>query len=1368
MITSINRYLGVLLFVLIHPFVLAQGYTPNIQKIEIDASLDPFVFDYRFQYLDGVVWIATSFGLYRYDGTSLKMYTKEKHGLCHNTIHTIGKDEFGNIIVAGADYGNVYNFCVFDPISETFCSLEEYTNAPYPFDIKNTLISQGNYINSIFFLESIKNNKDICYELKNKRLTKILSIDNKITGWETGYVNDIFRDVGDGYQSFVHKNVNDSLKTSLVYLDAAGQPIGTGGCNNSEEYIFHYMQKGDTTMYSCMEYLPNNQYRVYYKTVYDETASLVLSNSETLRFYNHKLYVLGNEGLKIYTQKGKLLESFELPFEIENRLGFWVDEQENVWLFHNEHLYIISLVETPFQVELNNHKPPYKMRGITQLDNGEVYVTGANLLLHKFLDSTNWESSGHHYYINNLGLLAEEDTLWIASEQGVLLKYNTRNKDFVPILKSEYNLVWEPYQTANKNIWIGTSRGLYRLDRNKKVFKHFRYSEDFPTLENSVVYNFYTNTKGTWLATSTGLYLVDLAAEKTIAHYNNKQAAPYYLPFEHVLHVYEDASGIFWLATKGSGLVSWDPTTKKTEQFTKENKGFSSNVIYAVYADDFNNLWLPTDKGLMCFNKQTKAVKIYKEEDGLPHKEFNTISHYQNKDGRLFLGTQNGMIHFHPKDLQKKDIQQPFIISSCIKIEQGTDSVFRQTEELLATHQLSLTPNDKFIELDFALLDYKNLKGNQYSYKLEGYDDKWTYQATSSIRISSLPYGTYILLLRAKASGNTNWQDYPYPITIYVTKPFYLQTWFLILVVFFLIGLIYLIVRSRTQRLIQRQRELEDLVTERTAQIEEDKKLIEGQAEELRALDKVKSKFFANISHELRTPLTLILGPLSYILDQPDKWEEATVREQLTVIQRNGKSLMQLIEEILDLSKLEASKLELLEESTQLNLFFEDTFNAFIPQLDSLGIAYQLQLKLSKSPMYALVDRKKMEKVVNNFLSNAIKFTKKGGEVCLSIQDTEDTLRVVVSDTGKGIDPNDLPHVFERFYQSKNADQELYGGTGIGLALVSEFAKLMGGKTYVKSQLSKGSQFYFEFPKKEVERQRLVIGQVKEEILENEPIESIGTDFTVLVVEDNLDMRNFIAKVLQERYQKVLLAQNGLEGIALLEKHNTDIHLIVSDIMMPEMDGLTMLKQIKEHTEWHKIPMVMLTALATERDKLNALTIGVDDYLTKPFSVTELLVRTQNLLYNYHQRKSWQEIISKENKDPSEASTKPSVEPSKVDSPKQEKVVSELDREWIKTIENKVLENLEDGIPSVEELAQSNFIGARQLTRRIKKITGLTPAKFLREIQLQAARKSLEDGKWVSVSDLAYQFGFKQLSTFSALFKKRFGKNPSEYRGGII
>lgn len=906
-----------------------------------------------------------------------------------------------------------------------------------------------------------------------------------------------------------------------------------------------------------------------------------------------------------------------------------------------------------------------------------------------------------------------------------------------------------PYKAKDGSIWVGGSQGLYKLSRKEKKILPFTSYENFEELQTSAIYAFYDNKSGTWLSTSTGLYLLDLVKEKVLARYSSHGIGDNYIPSNHIAHLHEDEEGIFWLATKGNGLIKWNPVTKEHQQFTQNGAGLSHNILYAVYGDDFGYLWMSSDRGLMRFNKKSEYVNIYLKEDGIPDNEFNTISHYKSDDGHLYFGGQNGVVSFHPKDFQEVKKTTPFVITSYSKQNKNTDKIKYLTADLLSSKTIRITPEDKAFALKFALLDYRNPKANQYSYKIEGYDKDWNYQSESQIKINGLPYGTYQLKLRAKASGGGAWIDYPDVIQVDVIRPFYLQWWFIVLVLLVTITTVGLTVKWRTKQLITRQGELEAIVEKRT-------KKIAQQTQELKALDKVKSRFFANISHELRTPLTLILGPVSTLLRKPrGVLDEKEVRKSLSTMKNNGESLLTLVEEILDLSKLEAHKLELEEEQVHLESYVQEVFGSFESQATYLNVAFLLKFK-AKDNLYLLLDPNKVEKILNNLLSNALKFTPAGQQVLMAVTDLGKEIQFEVRDTGKGIHPKDLPHVFERFYQSEQADKKAQGGTGIGLALVSELTKLMQGTVEATSTLGEGSCFTVCLPKQvvaisvEEHKQTIAAIQQRMEIEEGEKSWTpINKELTILLVEDHVDMLNFIRGLL-DSYYNIVVATNGLEGLAKLKEHGNGIDMIISDVMMPHMDGFTMLKEIKASKYWRLIPMMMLTARAAADDKLNALTIGVDDYLTKPFSVDELMVRVANLLYNAQERKRW-------------LAEQKEVAHSLPLNEGNEGEIVDSDLEWIKSVEEIVQEELGNATFVITDLSKRMHISKRQLERRIKKATGMTPAKMIKEVRLNAARKHLEKGTYKTVSEVAFVVGFQTVETFSKTFKSRFGKSPSSY-----
>ncbi|MBI5915900.1 MAG: response regulator [Bacteroidetes bacterium] len=568
-------------------------------------------------------------------------------------------------------------------------------------------------------------------------------------------------------------------------------------------------------------------------------------------------------------------------------------------------------------------------------------------------------------------------------------------------------------------------------------------------------------------------------------------------------------------------------------------------------------------------------------------------------------------------------------------------------------------------------------------------------------------------------------------------------------------------------------------------QIAEQKNLIEKQADELRRLDEMKSRFFANVSHELRTPLTLVLGPIGSALKR-NRLENQDFTF-LKTAQTHGKSLLKLVNQILDLSKVQAGKLELQEASVALFPFLRRIVAAFESHAERQGIRFSFQYKAERGLQLQL-DAPKLETILNNLLSNALKFTPSGGSVSVVVEDLAHSLRLTVSDTGRGIHPEDLPHVFDRFYQTNQPGAATEGGTGIGLALCRELVELMQGKVWAESEPDRGSSFFVEIPRKEIMGTTVDGGREtvdgEDDVVENQELGTITAPSTVsrhpssvLVVEDNASLRDYIQTLLSERYN-VLTAENGQTALEVLSfesgvtsgatqnskliTHNLP-DLILSDIMMPVMDGFQLLEKLKGDDRWRHIPVVMLTARADAQDKLRALRIGVDDYLLKPFEEEELLLRVENLLKNYRQRSADFRFTSDDLRlgEP-EPATEAIVNRSRLQSGSIVNQTKE-DIDWLERLEHLVNGKLSDSSLTAETLADALAMSRAQFFRQVKKLTGLTPAQYLDEARFRQARLLLETGEGRSVKAVAYEVGFRQVEHFSRQFKERFGKYPSEY-----
>lgn len=529
--------------------------------------------------------------------------------------------------------------------------------------------------------------------------------------------------------------------------------------------------------------------------------------------------------------------------------------------------------------------------------------------------------------------------------------------------------------------------------------------------------------------------------------------------------------------------------------------------------------------------------------------------------------------------------------------------------------------------------------------------------------------------------------------------------------------------------------------------------LIQQQTEQLQSQDAAKSRFFANVSHELRTPLTLLLGPIHTLL----KENQLSARQVrlLSMASRSGAQLRQLVDEILDLRKLELGKMELDLKPTQLQEFFTRYAVQFESMAESKQIDFSFTTGIDEN-VTALIDPEKYRQILYNLLSNAFKFTPAGGWIKAELSIRGEQLLLEVADTGPGIHPDDLPHVFDRYFQTTRTDQPAEGGTGIGLALCQAYTKLFGGTIQAESELGAGTAFRMSFPLVLADLPIHDAGTLPAIALAPQPqtgsqMRSLAaaaqsprragdTRPTLLVVEDNPDLQAYLRAILSDTY-RILTADNGQAALDCL-RATSDCQLVLSDLMMPVMDGYQLLEALKSDDATRHLPVIMLTARAEARDRLHALRIGVDDYLTKPFDEEELLARIKNLLNNQAIRRQ-------------AIATEP---PTKTPAP----LLSQADQAWLQSFEGYVRDHLSENTLSVPELAHEFAMSESTLLRQLKRLTGLSPIQYLLEMRLDQARQLLENNHHDSITQLAAKVGYGDARSFSRAFKKRFGKLPTE------
>lgn len=966
-------------------------------------------------------------------------------------------------------------------------------------------------------------------------------------------------------------------------------------------------------------------------------------------------------------------------------------------------------------------------------------------------------------YLKNLypALGTKKGDIWAASNHLIHRDGSTKRFTRYAFARPESygTALWHDGQ---HRVLIGHEHGLSVFDTRQKRVQSFSSYNQFGELAQNRINGFFPDTRAgdgpstrVWVAASSGLYLLD-TLRGIVARYSTHNNS---LPFDHIMFVHPDPeqAGLYWLATRGGGLIRWNRLSHQYDQFT-QNEGLSDNTLYAIYEDPLHRLWLPSNYGLMAFHRQTHQVQIFHTRNGITDEEFNRTSFCRTTDGQLLFGGLNGITAFHPDQIQiEKPIQAPLLVTQYHKFNVNTGQMIDYLADYQQQGQIQLTADDRLFSLSFSLLDYRYLDKTRLWYRIIGWQDNWVMQPQLELRMNGLPAGDYTLEVRSQTI-NGDWISRVIAIPVRVAKPIYLQTWFLLLMVVGLALGVRMYLRYRNRQLVWENDRLEKEVARRTAEIEQDKLIIEKQAADLQANATLKTRFFTNVSHEFRTPLTLLLGPIQYI---SNRISDTTTLQLLQAMERNTQHLLGMVNDLLNLTRLDGGQLSLSEQPTELTQTIQNVVDTFRPQAQYNGV--NLQVSGVDTPLVIPLDTAKVETVLRNIVANAIHYTSTGDSIHIRLFIANQQAMIEVADTGLGIHADDLPHVFERYFQSSQPNKPLRGGTGIGLALSHEYCTLWGGTLTVSSEIGKGSTFGVSYPIRPLDQVT-----TPSTVPATETIVSIGhspvivpdvgtksvpparmmpnafraiqlgatNQTTILLIDDNPDIIFYIQTLLTPYYQ-VCTAQNGREALDLLTLWPNEQlpQLIISDIMMPEVDGLALVSELRANALLRSIPIILLTARADLDVRLHALQLGVADYLTKPFSESELLVRIQNLLARVEEQTIWQQQEADETPVPS----------------------AMADAEWVQFLQQLIRQNLTNSDLTITSLAEIAAVSERQLFRRTKALTGLSPKLFIQEVRLQVAYELFSSQPQAMIKSVALQVGYQKVSYFSRIYRERFG-----------
>lgn len=950
-------------------------------------------------------------------------------------------------------------------------------------------------------------------------------------------------------------------------------------------------------------------------------------------------------------------------------------------------------------------------------------------------------------------LFDRQRTLWLSSAATPPYRYDAATKAFTAIAPAGIEPRWLAGGSFRvTNVAKGPSGEFWGLlgPENRAVARYNPAVKTFTTfplpLPPNHPYKIVAMTVDggrIYLATqSHGLLRADLSTQK-LTRWRAQAANPVTLPNDELLCLTQDPAQYnhLWIGTFGSGLCRLDKLTGQIRRFD-ETDGLPNNVVYAIRPDGQGHLWLSTNRGLCRFDSRTFEIRNYTTDDGLPSEVFNRYHDVALPAGRLVFGGIGGYTLFDPAHVSD-DPDKPTVALTALSINNqpvtplAPDSPLTRTID--ETSELLLRYDQNFISLDFAVLQFNKNGKNQYRYKLTGLDKDWIYSTNhTTATYTNLPPGTYTFVVNASNTSGV-WSPATRSVMLIIEPPYWATWWAYSLYVLLGLAGIALFLRIRLNR-IRLQSQIQ---------------LREQESIQLKQLDAVKSRFFANITHEFRTPLTLILTPLDQLLRDITEPQQ---HYRLSLVHRNANRLLRLINELLDLAKLEAGNLTVTSSPGNLTDFVERTVQTFDGQAQSKHIRLTVSSMLPQT--YYWFDADKLETILNNLLANALRFTPEAGSIILTLvlTDTQpvafrastaypagavtDSVQIQISDTGKGIPTDELSHVFDRFYQAHAPDGQSVGGSGIGLALVKELTELMLGSITVQSEPGAGSTFMVELPLRPVLSESVTnSADVPRQLVSTDKTQEIDRLAHLLVVEDNDDIANYLLHILGE-FWRVRRASTG--GMGVKAALNDVPDLIISDVLMPDLDGYELCRQLKADPATSHVPILLLTAKTGVESRLEGFMAGADDYITKPFQVEELLGRVRNRLQQqYRQQHHNRKLLLREghllNTD---AQPKP-------------------EDEFLNQVYTVLEARLDDSSFGVETLAEAVGFSRMHLNRKVKALTGFTPVELIRVVRLNRAAELLLTG--ASVSEVADRVGFDTPAYFSKVFKDHYNQTPSEF-----
>ncbi len=1018
---------------------------------------------------------------------------------------------------------------------------------------------------------------------------------------------------------------------------------------------------------------------------------------------------------------------------------------------------------------------------LTCLSNPTVYSiakrSNGSLWIGSYLELIRIDPTGYHckafkhdpknpYSIPNYAILSlfedSKNNLWIGTEQGVSILYE-QDTHFTPSPKGIPKIaVYNIFEDRQGNIFIACMRGLYVRKVNSIEF--VKVESDITELTDSAIIRIEQDSLGRhWIASSNGILTLSNNFKLEYPSLRNSMLRKHDFFKNKSLALLIDSQSQIWIGVTNQGLFILDSSGKLIHSFEDVKQLSAINGFMSIVESSDGQIVISSIHGLTQINTDDWKLSHFNESDGIPSREFTLNAHFADSDGNVYFGSRSGgFTQFHAKSIKKNTIlAKPqltnFLYFDTVINVRDKNTNFQLTESISTLEDLFLSYQDQKFGFEFSALHFAAPKENQFAYIMENYDEKWIYTNAKNRRASynNLPAGDYTFKL--KASNNHGlWNDEPVQIRIHISPPPWATWWAYTFYILFSSLTIYGFINFRTRALKLRSLALEQSVKQRTQELAEEKSKVEK-------LLSRKNDEFANVSHEFRTPLTLILGPTEQLLKEADP----TNNNKLRVIQRNGFRLLRMVDQLLNMEsfRVKAITQKSIQSSHHSIRLIAEAFK---------DLAYEKGIRLTIThlePIHLIMVPDALDKIVLNILSNALKYTQKNGYISVaSFRTQSNRLHIQITDSGIGIADTEKDLIFDRFHRILDRKSEQVTGAGIGLALVKELINAHDGSIEIDSRIGEGTEVNIYIPihggngennvkaiesttnQEIIDLELMSLGKQSQSIT-NLVVEKKLTKSThILIVEDNSDMQHYIVECLQDIYN-LSVADNGKLG---LEKAIDEVpDIIISDIMMPEMDGYQLTKAIRDDSRINHIPIILLTAKSDQASKLKGWKEKADEYLTKPFDVRELLIRINNLLEirNLLRRQFSHRVLN----EPLDLSNTTSDHEGKYLELAQQKFLSDLD---------KVLEILyKNNELKIPEIANKLAVSNRQLFRKLKAIVNMNTSEYLRNFRLKKACILLEKG--ISPSFTALEVGFMSLSYFGRCFKARYSCSPSDYQTKI-